>query len=125
LKKPADGQSDKFVLWTEKKDFEADGNIKAWQEHQELLADKAIYKKEMDRLFIEGNVQVHRKDIKNEAKKDDLLSDSLVLWLTTKVYEAFGKVETTKKIDIDEERDKSRKEKEEQEAEKSESSQNQ
>jgi len=122
LKKPADGQSDKFTLWTEKKDFEADGNVKAWQEHQELDADKAIYKKETDRLFMQGNVKMFRKDKENSEKKDDLASESLIMWLTTKVYEAFGQVESIKKIDVEEERQKAKEEKEKKEKEKSESS---
>ena len=110
LKKPADGKADKFKLWTEKKDFEAEGNLKVWQDNQEMTADKADYKKAQDRLMAYGNVKILRKD------KDDMASDKLLMWLTTKVYEAFGNVMSNKKVDIEEERQKAKDEKSKQES---------
>ena len=107
LKKPADGQADYFVLWTEDENFEAEGNVKVWQEHQEAVMDKAIYTKELDRLQVFGNVKFARES------KHDLLSDEGILWLTTKVYEAFGNVKSKGKIDVEEEMEKIKEEKEE------------
>jgi len=114
LKKAADGQADKFILWTEDEDFEAEGNVKAWQEHQEASMDKAVYTKEFDRLQVFGNVKFARES------KHDLLSDEGILWLTTKVYEAFGNVKSKGKIDVEEEMEKIKEEKEDKQEEKSE-----
>lgn len=97
LAKSADAQADNFILWTDDENFEAEGNVKVWQEHQEASMDKAIYTKELDRLQVFGNVK-----FKREAKHD-LLSDEGILWLTTKVYEAFGNVKSKSKVDLEEE----------------------
>ncbi len=114
LEKPVDGQADKFILWTEDEDFEAEGNVKVWQEHQEASMDKAIYTKEFDKLQVFGNVIFKRES------KHDLLSDEGILWLTTKVYEAFGSVKSKGKIDVEEEIDKMKEEKKGRQEEKSE-----
>ena len=114
LEKPVDGQADKFILWTEDEDFEAEGNVKVWQEHQEASMDKAIYTKEFDKLQVFGNVIFKRES------KHDLLSDEGLLWLTTKVYEAFGSVKSKGKIDVEEEMDKIKEEKKGRQEEKSE-----
>lgn len=102
LAKPADGVTDRFKMWTETEDFEAEGNIRVWQEHQEAKMDYAKYLKEMDRLGVSGNVEVHRED------KHNLLSNEGILWLTTKVYEAFGDVKSDAMLDVEEEIDKAK-----------------
>jgi lipopolysaccharide export system protein LptA len=104
LEKPADGIADRFKMWTDTEDFEAEGNIRVWQEHQEAKMDYAKYLKAMDRLGVSGNVEVHRED------KHNLFSNEGILWLTTKVYEAFGDVKSDAMLDVEKEVDKAKEE---------------
>jgi len=104
VRKPATLTCKKLVVHTDTEDAEATGGVNMEQEHQKGKADVAYYVRQFDMIKLKGNVEVQREE------KNTIFADEAILFMTTRVFEAYGNVRSTAFIDVEEERSKRKEE---------------
>jgi len=97
-RKWANGSCDYLHVWTRDEIVEATGTIFGEQDNQDLACDFLRYLGKLDMLYLRGSIILHREG------KHQLMSNEAFMFLSTNVFEAFGQVQTTVTVDVEESR---------------------